>query len=78
MRRHCDGTDEFLVDQAGAPCRCGRRFDDVQVSVVWPHDRIPTHAEKIVLLERLADEHADCCEVGRWAGELATLAKEQR
>jgi hypothetical protein len=73
--RRCDGADEYLVDQAGEPCACGLEFDDVETSVVWPHERIPPVGEKIAALEiaaleQLADAHKDCCEIGGWAGEL--------
>jgi hypothetical protein len=41
MIRLCDGADDFSQDESGMPCRCGRRYDDVDRSTVWPHDVLP-------------------------------------
>lgn len=43
MQRTCDGNDPTLLDQAGPnrkPCNCGKTFDDVDHSVIFPHPRI--------------------------------------
>lgn len=53
MRRHCDGTDPYLIrhdppwepgllpreQERGPerPCDCGKTFDDVRYLVVYPH-----------------------------------------
>jgi len=67
--RHCDGTDSNLIGEDGhSPCRCGARFDDVHRLVIWPHQRIPSPAEKRHLLDALFAAHAGCpdtCEIGR-------------
>lgn len=56
MRRHCDGNDPNLVMRVDPtsgdrlddikrthldkPCDCGRIFDDVRRSTVYPHEPI--------------------------------------
>jgi hypothetical protein len=58
MMRKCDGTDQFLVkpvDGNFERCDCELEFDDVDYSVIHPHDRIPTRAEKEDLLNVLRD-----------------------
>jgi hypothetical protein len=39
--RICEGADEFSQDKDGQPCRCGRRYDDVDRSTRWPHGVLP-------------------------------------
>lgn len=50
MERTCDGTDPFVVDESGNPCRCGKQFDDVRYMTVWPHQYIPTKRERVFRL----------------------------
>jgi hypothetical protein len=48
MMRRCDGTDPNLRGINGLPCDCGRVFDDVEITTVWPHSPVgpkPTLAE---------------------------------
>lgn len=39
MIRTCDGTDPNLYQSTDdrTPCACGRTFDDVELSVIFPH-----------------------------------------
>jgi hypothetical protein len=53
MIRTCDGTDPNLVDREGNPCDCGLIFDDVEMTVVYPHTQILGRAEKDALMEDL-------------------------
>jgi hypothetical protein len=46
MQRNCDGTDPFLDDGNGGRCRCGLEFDDVERMTYWPHQPIPTAAQR--------------------------------
>lgn len=39
MMRRCDGTDPNL-GRPGHPCDCGLTFDDVERSVIYPHDPV--------------------------------------
>lgn len=41
MIRTCDGVDDLLQRQDGAPCNCGLTFDDVDRYVIYPHEAIP-------------------------------------
>jgi hypothetical protein len=40
MLRKCDGTDPNLIFTDAGPCNCGLEFDDVEQSVIFPHQRI--------------------------------------
>lgn len=40
MMRKCDGTDPNLHDEHGQPCTCGLRFDDVDRTVIYPHQPV--------------------------------------
>lgn len=40
MNRVCDGNDPNLLDADREPCRCGLRFDDVDRSVIYPHNHV--------------------------------------
>jgi hypothetical protein len=53
MQRHCDGTDPNLIRPDGTPCDCGASFDDIDWTVIYPHQRIPSQAEKQVIVDRL-------------------------
>lgn len=55
MMRRCDGTDPNLLvfdDEDERPCNCGRVFDDVKFTTVFPHQRILTQAEKAELMRQ--------------------------
>lgn len=56
MRRECTGEDETLVTAEGKPCACGKTFDDVENSVIWPHARLLTREEKDELFRDLGLE----------------------
>lgn len=65
MVRHCDGNDPTLIaynqeTDKFEPCKCTARFDDVNHSVIYPHQAIgPLTAEgreAIERLQRAADE----------------------
>jgi hypothetical protein len=53
MIRTCDGTDPNLVDPEGGPCGCGLTFDDVDLTVIFPHHRIPGRDEKEALWDKV-------------------------
>lgn len=53
MIRECDGTDPNLVDFDGEPCDCGLIFDDVEMTVIYPHTPILSRAEKDALWEKV-------------------------
>lgn len=58
MMRKCDGTDQFLVkpvDGNFERCDCGLEFDDINHNVIYPHDRIPTRAEKAEFMKLIQD-----------------------
>lgn len=55
MIRECNGDDPNLVGVDGQACRCGRRFDDVERRVTWPHAAIWTAEERQRLLDHLAE-----------------------
>lgn len=57
MMRTCSGDDPNLVDAEGKACACGRTFDDVERSVIYPHAALWTHGMKAELIERLSREH---------------------
>ena len=64
MQRTCDGTDpnllryehkpedctDFPICRHTRPCDCGKTFDDVEYTVIYPHTYIPTREEKDRLL----------------------------
>ena len=50
------------------PCDCGKTFDDVEYTVVWPHSYIPTQEEK----KRLVDAYYAAQESGSGPGVLRT------
>jgi hypothetical protein len=52
VRRHCDGTDPYLIGEDDQPgCACGLVFDDIDRWVIWPHLRVPSPEEKRAALE---------------------------
>ena len=58
MMRHCDGKDINLIARNAdsgkyEPCSCGERFDDVDRSVIHPHDpvRVLTDVDRAELDE---------------------------
>lgn len=53
MLRTCDGNDPNLVRPDGQPCDCGLIFDDVELTVVYPHTQILGRAEKDALWEKV-------------------------
>jgi hypothetical protein len=57
MLRTCNGTDSTLVAIDGAPCACGLTFDDVEHYVTFPHERIPTRAEREAFMAAYLDAH---------------------
>lgn len=40
MIRVCNGQDEFSQAEDGSPCECGRRYNDVDRMVIFPHQPI--------------------------------------
>lgn len=68
MMRHCDGNDPNLIahneeTDKFEPCECGARFDDVNCSVIYPHQSIgpftPEGREAIEKLRQAADEYEE-------------------
>lgn len=53
MIRRCSGDDPNLIGQSGGACACGREFDDVERSVIWPHAAIWSHGARKALIDRL-------------------------
>lgn len=67
MIRRCDGTDPNLHDITGQACRCGKSFDDVGHSTVWPHNPLaapPSSSPGVVPFDLAAGEPF-CPECGR-------------
>lgn len=53
MLRTCDGTDPLLIDSQGDPCECGMIFDDVELTVIYPHHQILSREEKDRLWDKV-------------------------
>lgn len=53
MLRTCDGTDTLLVGPAGGPCNCELTFDDVELTVIYPHTAILSRSEKNDLWDKV-------------------------
>lgn len=68
MIRRCDGTDPNLIreipgvrsdtpfDLRYEPCTCGRLFNDVERSTIWPHYKLLTHEQKQAFLDAFDDQ----------------------
>lgn len=80
MMRTCDGSDPYLSGEDGNPCRCGKQFDDVRYSVLWPHQKIPTRRERVFrLIENWTVAKAALNEAypgNDWDGWLIEQARE--
>lgn len=53
MIRTCDGTDPNLRGRDGGSCDCGLIFDDVDMTVTYPHTQILGRAEKDALWDKV-------------------------
>lgn len=66
MIRRCDGTDPNLIREIPGtgpdvpmseryePCACGRFFNDVERSVIFPHVKFLPEAQREILMNELA------------------------
>lgn len=49
MIRHCDGNDPNLRGEDNKPCDCGKTFDDVDTSTVYPHFKFGGVVEREII-----------------------------
>jgi hypothetical protein len=70
--RVCNGEDEFSQAEDRSPCTCGRRYDDVDRMVIFPHQRIggemvTVHIDSPAATGVLAQMVAQLREAGQWS-----------
>lgn len=79
MLRTCTGADDTLSrkleDGRYVACDCGKTFDDVEYSTLFPHEYIPTPEERRERIDAALLEHPEIAEELAQMGVLGPREK---